>query len=112
MSCKQIVWKRVKSGKKVYPTIRKMSPRPKGGYAVKDYSPKNGNNQEEPEESLLNGLENINSLEELSRHGARIILNLALKNEIDEYIEKTKPLRNEEGRRLIYRNGYHREREI
>jgi len=79
---------------------------------VKDYSPKSGNNQEEPEESILKGLENINSLEELAKHGARIILSLALKNEIDEYIEKTKLLRDEEGRRLIYRNGYHREREI
>ncbi len=80
----QIVWKRVKSG----------------------------NNQEEPEESIFNGLENINSLEELAKHGARIILSLALKNEIDDYIEKTIPLRDGEGRRLVYRNGYHREREI
>ena len=79
---------------------------------MKDYISKNGNNQEEPEESILNGIENINSLEELAKHGARIILSLALKNEIDEYIEKTKPLRDEEGRRLVYRNGYHREREI
>jgi len=31
---------------------------------VKDYSPKSGNNQEEHEKSLLNGLENINRLEE------------------------------------------------
>ena len=79
---------------------------------MKDYSPKSGNNQEEPEESLLNGLVTINSLRELAKHWARIILSLALKNEIDEYIEKTKPLRDEEGRRLVYRNGYHREREI
>jgi len=79
---------------------------------VKDYSPKSGNNQEEPEESIFNGLENINSLEELAKHGARIILSLALKNEIDEYIEKAEPLRDEDGRRLVYRNGYHREREI
>jgi len=44
--------------------LEKRSARPKGGYAVKDYIPKSGNNQEEHEESLLNGLENINSLEE------------------------------------------------
>ena len=61
---------------------------------MKDYSPKNGNNQEEHKETLLNGLENINSLEELAKHGARIILSLALKNEIDEYKEKTESLRD------------------
>ncbi len=55
---------------------------------MKDYSPKSGNNQEEQEESILNGLENINRLEELAKHGARIILSLALKNKFDEYIEK------------------------
>ncbi len=59
------------------------------------------NNQEEHGESILNGLENINSLKELAKHGARIILSLALKNEIDEYIEKIKSLRDEEGRRLV-----------
>ncbi len=37
---------------------------------------------------------------------------MALKNEIDEYTEKTKLLPDEEGRRLVYRNGYQREREI
>ena len=42
----------------------------------------------------------------------RIILSLALKNEIDEYIEKTKSLRDKERRRLVYRNGFHRERGI
>jgi len=31
---------------------------------VKDYPPKSGNNQEEHEESILNGIENINRLEE------------------------------------------------
>ena len=72
--------------------LEKRSPRPKGGYAVKDYSPKSGNNQEEREESLLNGLENINSLEELAKHGARIRLSLALKNEVGECIEKTNSL--------------------
>jgi len=69
---------------------------------VKDYSPKSVNNQEEHEESLINGLENINGLEELAKYGARIILILALKNEVDEYIEKTKSRRNEEGSRLVY----------
>jgi hypothetical protein len=60
----QIVWKRVKSG----------------------------NNQEEHEVSILNGLENINSLEELAKHGVRIRLSLALKNEVGECIEKTNSL--------------------
>jgi len=41
---------------------------------VKDYSPKSGNNQEEHEESILNGVVTINSLRELAKHGARIIL--------------------------------------
>ena len=44
--------------------LEERSPRPKGGYAVKDYPPKSGNNQEEHEESILNGIENINRLEE------------------------------------------------
>ncbi|HQQ67082.1 MAG TPA: hypothetical protein PLO55_13185, partial [Thermotogota bacterium] len=82
------------------------------GYAVKDYIPKSGNNQEEHEESILNGVVTINSLRELAKHGARIKLSMALKNEIDEYTEKTKLLPDEEGRRLVYRNGYQREREI
>jgi len=42
----------------------------------------------------------VSGLEELTKHWARIILSLALKNEIDEYIEKAESLRDEKGRRL------------
>jgi len=79
---------------------------------VKDYKRKSRNIQEGWIEWKLGEKENINSLEELARHGARIIPGIALKNEIGKYIEQTKPLRDEEGRRLVDRNGYHREREI
>ncbi len=48
----------------------------------------------------------------MAQHGAKVILRIALKNEIDEYTEKVKSLRYEEVRRLGYQNGYHREREI
>jgi hypothetical protein len=40
------------------------------------------------------------------------MLRIALNDEIKEFMEKTETLRDEEGRRLVYRNGYHREREI
>ena len=79
---------------------------------MKDYKLKSGNIQEGCIEWELDENKNINSLEELAKHGARIMLRITLKNEIDEFIEKTETLRNEKGRRLVYRNGYHREREI
>jgi len=80
---------------------------------MKDYNSKESNNQEEngKYDSLLNA-GNINGLEELARIGAQKILEIALKNEIDEYIEKYRDKTDENGRRIVYRNGYHREREI
>ena len=79
---------------------------------MKDYKLKSRNIQEGCIEWKLDEKENINSLEELARHGARVMLRIALNDEIKEFMEKGETLRDEEGRRLVYRNGYHREREI
>jgi len=79
---------------------------------VKDYKRKSRNIQEGCIEWEWDENVNINSLEELARHGARVMLRIALNDEIKEFMEKTETLRDEEGRRLVYRNGYHREREI
>jgi putative transposase len=52
------------------------------------------------------------ALEEIAREGARMMLQQALENEIDEYIEQFKHIRNEQQRRMIVRNGYVRERAV
>ncbi len=51
-------------------------------------------------------------LEETLREGARRMLKQALENEIDEYLEKHASLTDENGRRLVVKNGYHPAREI
>ncbi len=52
------------------------------------------------------------SLEGLLRKGARKMLCTALEMEVEEYIEGSKELRDEKGRRLVVRNGHHRERDL
>lgn len=80
---------------------------------MKDYNSKGSNNQEgNVKNDFLTNTENINVLEELARTGAQKILEIALKNEIEEYIEKHRNSADVNGRRTVYRNGYHREREI
>ena len=44
-------------------------------------------------------------LEEIAREGARKMLQLALENEVDEFVEKHSILKDESGRRIISRNG-------
>ncbi len=53
-----------------------------------------------------------NSLEEVLREGARKLLEQAIENEIQDYIEQFKGLKTEENRRVVTRNGYLPERFI
>ena len=51
-------------------------------------------------------------LEQIAREGARQIVQLALENEINEYIEAHKHLLDEKGKRIVVKNGSHPERNI
>ncbi len=61
------------------------------------------------------GQQNIgvnSALEEVLRQGAREMLLKAIENEVSEYVEQHKEIRDESGRRLVVRNGHSSEREI
>jgi len=65
--------------------------------------------------SILSGLQElspVDALEELARRGARKLLAQALDAEIAEHLEKHCDLRDDEGRRLVVRNGNLPEREL
>lgn len=51
-------------------------------------------------------------LDGIVRDGARQMLAAALRAEVDAYIEQFGDQRDENGRRLVVRNGYHQEREV
>ena len=51
-------------------------------------------------------------LEQIAREGARKMLQLALENEVDEYIETHKELKDEQGRRVVMKNGHHPQRAL
>ena len=51
-------------------------------------------------------------IDEIVREGARRMLAEALQAEVDAYIARFADERDENGRRLVVRNGYHREREV
>lgn len=51
-------------------------------------------------------------LEHLLREGARRLLDLTIRDEVEAYIERHKDLRDEAGRRLVVRNGSLPEREL
>ena len=51
-------------------------------------------------------------LEQIAREGARQMLQLALENEVKEYLEVHKDLKDEQGRRVVVKNGYHPERSL
>jgi putative transposase len=53
-----------------------------------------------------------NVLEQLARKGARQLLAQAMDAEVAEFIEKHRGMTDEEGRRLVVRNGYLPEREL
>ena len=51
-------------------------------------------------------------LDEIARAGARRMLAEALEAEVADYIEAAREQRDEQGRALVVRNGYAREREV
>ena len=51
-------------------------------------------------------------LDEIVRDGARKMLAAALQAEVAAYIEQFVDQRDEDGRRLVVRNGYHQAREV
>lgn len=51
-------------------------------------------------------------LDEIVRDGARQMLAAALQAEVATYVEQFADQLDEQGRRLVVRNGYHREREV
>ena len=51
-------------------------------------------------------------LDEIVRDGARQMLEAALKAEVAVYVAEFAGRVDEDGRRLVVRNGYHREREV
>ena len=56
--------------------------------------------------------ETMDTLEEIAREGARRLLDIALKLEVQEHLDKYSKLLDEQGRRQVVRNGYHDERAI
>jgi putative transposase len=62
-------------------------------------------NEEDRERHLLD-------LDEIARQGARRMLAEALEAEVQAYIEAARDHRDEQGRALVVRNGYAREREV
>ena len=55
---------------------------------------------------------NRSELDELIRQGARKMLQVALEAEVEEYIQRCRSLVDEEGKRLVVRNGHMPERTI
>src|SRR5260370_9801197 len=59
------------------------------------------------------GKEGLPSLiDEIVREGARRMLAEALRAEVDAYLAAFSAVRDEDGRRLVVRNGYHHPREV
>jgi transposase-like protein len=52
------------------------------------------------------------SLDELAREGARRMILAALELEVEQYVEKLRPLRDENGHALVVRNGKARPRKV
>ena len=64
------------------------------------------------ETQFRKGAENWSVLELIAREGARKMLQLALENEVQEYIDAHKALTDRNGNRMIVKNGYLPERDI
>jgi putative transposase len=58
------------------------------------------------------GLASVPVIDDILREGARRALQSAIEREVQEYIERNKPHVDEEGRRLVVRNGHHPARKI
>ena len=51
-------------------------------------------------------------LEQIAREGAKKMLQLALENEVDEFVQKQSSLRDENGKKIVSKNGYMPQRDI
>jgi putative transposase len=51
-------------------------------------------------------------LEQIAREGARKMLQIALENEVQEYVEAHKDLKDKDKKQVVVKNGYHPEREL
>lgn len=71
---------------------------------MKNDEPIGGKRQEEQEVKNL--------LEQILREGARRLLQTAIENEVADYVERCKELKNDKGRRMVVKNGKARERTI
>jgi putative transposase len=71
---------------------------------VKDHKP---DCSRSPEEQTTQSV-----LEEVMREGARKLLQMAIENEVEEFLTKNECRKDEDGRQLAVRNGYLPEREI
>jgi len=58
------------------------------------------------------GLATVPVIDDILRDGARRALQSAIEREVQEYIERNKMLVDEQGRRLVVRNGHHPARKI
>jgi transposase-like protein len=57
-------------------------------------------------------LEHLGTLDALAREGARLMLETALRVEVQEYLEQHRDARDEQGRALVVRNGKARPRQV
>jgi transposase-like protein len=58
------------------------------------------------------GLATVPVIDDILRDGARRALQSAIEREVEEYIERNKPHVDDQGRRLVVRNGHHPARKI
>ena len=56
--------------------------------------------------------ETVSLLDQLVRDGARQMLAAALQAEVAAYVEQFAEIRDEDGHRMVVRNGYHDERAV
>jgi putative transposase len=58
------------------------------------------------------GLATVPVIDDILRDGARRALQAAIEREVDEYVERNKPHVDDQGHRLVVRNGHHPARKI
>lgn len=58
------------------------------------------------------GLASAPPIDDILREGARRALHVAVEREVADYIERNKACVDEDGRRLVVRNGHHPARKI
>ena len=67
---------------------------------------------DESDPNATSGLASCSLLDEIVRDGARQMLAAALQAEVSAYIDAFRDELDENGHRLVVRNGYHAEREV